>query len=309
MTSSVVNGMVNKDIKMEGKTVIITGANTGIGLATAVDMAKRGARVLMACRNEEKARKAKDIVIEESNSDKVFIKMLDLSSMQSVRQFACDINKNEERVDVLINNAGIMMCPQMKTEDGFEMQFGTNHLGHFLLTNLLLDILKKSAPSRVVTVSSLAHYKFAGGRIYWDNLNLEKNYTPGRAYAQSKLMNVLFSRELGTRLKGTGVTTYCIEPGAVATDLQRHVGTHENPNIMDYLIAFANRWTRWLWRTPEQGAQTQIYCAVAPELANESGKFYSSCKCTSESWDRQRDDYAERLWDISENLVNSKSKA
>ncbi|XP_039272891.2 retinol dehydrogenase 14-like [Styela clava] len=306
---TVQGGMVNENIKMTGKTVLITGANTGMGLATAIDMGKRGARVIMTSRNMDRGNEAKDTAVKESGSENIIVKQLDLSSMESIRVFADDINKTESKLDVLINNAGVMMCPQSKTKDGFEMQFGVNHLGHFLLTNLLLDLIKKSAPSRIVTVSSAAHYKYLGAAIHWDDLNLEKNYTPTTAYAQSKLMNVLFSRELSKRLEGTGVTSNSLEPGAVKTDLQRHVGTHENPTFMDRIMGWANSLTRRWWRTPEQGAQTQIYCAVAPELEGVTGKFFANCKQTGESNDAKRDDFAKRLWDISEEYTGLKQKS
>nr|XP_039268676.1 retinol dehydrogenase 12-like [Styela clava] len=305
MPATVHRGMVNKNIHMDGKTVLITGANTGIGLATAIDMANRNARVIMACRDMEKGNAAKEKVIQETGSNDVILKELDLASFESIREFAADINENEPKLHVLINNAGVMMCPPMKTKDGFEMQFGVNHLGHFLLTNLLVELLKKSAPSRVVTVSSTAHYKMYGwGKIHWDDLNFEKKYDAQKAYGQSKLMNVLFSRELSKRLHGTAVTTYALEPGVVDTELVRHYGKNENPSLWDKLFNSLNYLPlKFLFRTPEQGAQTQIYCAVAHELNEVSGKYYASCKQTAESWDAQNDEYAKRLWRISEELT------
>ncbi|RXN04132.1 retinol dehydrogenase 13-like protein [Labeo rohita] len=166
-------GVCRSKARLDGKTVLITGANTGIGKETAVDMAKRGARVILACRDMGRANKAAEEVRKRSGNDNVVVKMLDLNSLRSVRALAKDVQKTEDRLNILINNAGIMMCPHWRTEDGFEMQFGVNHLGHFLLTNLLLDLLKKSAPSRIVNVSSLAH---ESGKIHFDDINLEKNY-------------------------------------------------------------------------------------------------------------------------------------
>lgn len=288
-------GVCRSKARLDGKTVLITGANTGIGKETAVDMAQRGARVILACRDMGRANKAADEIRKRSGNGNVVVKMLDLASLQSVRALAKDVQQNEERLDVLINNAGIMMCPQWQTEDGFEMQFGVNHLGHFLLTNLLLDLLKKSTPSRVVNVSSLAHEK---GEIYFDDINLEKDYDPHRSYKQSKLANVLFTRELAVRLKGTGVTTYSLHPGVIRTELGRH------------LLPSLPLWQRlmilplfFLVKTPWQGSQTTIYCAVDESLQNTSGLYYSDC-APKEAAPQGRDDAAaRRLWDLSTSMV------
>uniref|UniRef100_A0A8C2IIT9 Si:ch211-107o10.3 n=1 Tax=Cyprinus carpio TaxID=7962 RepID=A0A8C2IIT9_CYPCA len=288
-------GVCRSKARLDGKTVLITGANTGIGKETAVDMAKRGARVILACRDMGRANRAADEVRKRSGNGNVIVKMLDLASLQSVRALAKDIQQTEERLDILINNAGIMMCPQWKTEDGFEMQFGVNHLGHFLLTNLLLDLLKKSAPSRVVSVSSLAHEK---GQIHFDDINLEKNYDPLISYQQSKLANVLFTRELAVRLKGTEVTTYALHPGVIHTELGRH------------FFPSLPLWKRLLFmplfffvKTPWQGAQTTIYCAVNESLQNTSGLYYSDC-AHKEAAPQGRDDAAaRRLWDLSASMV------
>lgn len=162
----IAGGVCHSKARLDGKTVLITGANTGIGKETAVDMARRGARVILACRDMERANKAAEEVKKRSGNDSVIVRKLDLASLQSIRQLAKDVLASEERLDVLINNAGIMSCPKWKTEDGFEMQFGVNHLGHFLLTNCLLDLLKKSSPSRIVNVSSLAHERGTGVTAY-----------------------------------------------------------------------------------------------------------------------------------------------
>ncbi|XP_052457960.1 retinol dehydrogenase 11-like [Carassius gibelio] len=288
-------GVCRSKARLDGKTVLITGANTGIGKETAVDMAKRGARVILACRDMDRANRAADEVRTRSGNGNVIVKMLDLASLQSVRALAKDVEQTEERLDILINNAGIMMCPQWKTEDGFEMQFGVNHLGHFLLTNLLLDLLKKSAPSRVVSVSSLAHDT---GKIHFDDINLEKNYDPLISYRQSKLANVLFTRELALRLKGTGVTTYTLHPGVINTELGRH------------FFPSLPLWKRLLFmplfffvKTPWQGAQTTIYCAVSESLQDSSGLYYSDC-AVKEAAPQGRDDAAaRRLWDLSASMV------
>lgn len=301
-TKSVVRGRVDPNIKMTGKTVLITGANAGLGFVSSIDLARRGARVIMACRNMSKAQAAKQRVEEQSGSDNVHAMMLDLSSFASIREFAEQFKEKEDRLDVLMNNAGVMMCPQWATSDGFEMQFGTNHLGHFLLTNLLLDLLKTSSPSRIVIVSSTAHYQ-AGNNLFWDDLNLKKNYTAVKAYAHSKLMNVLFSRELSKRLEGTGVTSYSLHPGVVDTELARHIGNLPDPTFTDRIISCCFPCCKCFLISPDDGAQTQIYCAVAPELANETGMYYTDCKVKRESKAARNDEFSKRLWDISLELT------
>lgn len=178
--------------------MLITGANTGIGKETAIDLAKRGAKIIIACRDMEKAEAAVKEIIDKSDNQNVICKKLDLADIKSIREFAEGINRDEPNLNILINNAGVMVCPYGKTADGFEMQFGVNHLGHFLLTHLLLDLIKRSAPARIVTVSSMAH---SWGVINLDDINSEKSYGKSAAYSQSKLANVLFTHSLAKRLE------------------------------------------------------------------------------------------------------------
>ncbi|XP_070684415.1 retinol dehydrogenase 13 [Pempheris klunzingeri] len=282
-------------VRLDGKTVLITGANTGIGKETALDMAQRGARVILACRDMTRARIAADEIRQKSGNGNVVVKKLDLCSLQSVRDLAKDVQENEEHLDILINNAGIMMCPKWKTEDGFEMQFGVNHLGHFLLTNCLLDLLKKSAPSRIVIVSSLAHEK---GHIHFDDINLDKDYQGEESYRQSKLANVLFCRELAGRLQGTGVTVYSLHPGVIHTELGRHLfptlALWKRILVMPLLM---------LIKSPWEGAQTTIYCAVDESLANVSGLYYSDCAPKTPAPQALDDAAAKALWDLSASMV------
>ncbi|KAM9754611.1 retinol dehydrogenase 13-like [Menidia menidia] len=288
-------GVCNSKARLDGKTVLITGANTGIGKETAVDLAKRGARVILACRDMDRANKAAQDVRKRSGNNNVIVKKLDLASLESVRHFAKDVLASEERLDVLINNAGVMSCPQWKTEDGFEMQFGVNHLGHFLLTNSLLELIKKSAPSRVVNVSSLAHER---GQIYFDDINQEKDYLPRRSYAQSKLANVLFTKELAKRLQGTGVTTYSLHPGVIRTELGRHFW----PSMALWKrVVFTP--LSYLIKSPAEGAQTTIYCAVEENLQNESGLYYSDCAPKTAAPQALDDEAAKKLWDLSASMV------
>ncbi|TRZ26233.1 hypothetical protein HGM15179_000845 [Zosterops borbonicus] len=195
----VAGGRCQSAARLEGKVVIITGANTGIGKETARDLAQRGARVIIACRDIAKAEAAASEIRAETGNQQVIVKKLDLADTKSIREFAENFLAEEKKLHVLINNAGVMLCPYSKTADGFEMHLGVNHLGHFLLTFLLLECLKQSAPSRIVNVSSLAHH---GGRIRFHDLQGEKSYNRGLAYCHSKLANVLFTRELARRLQG-----------------------------------------------------------------------------------------------------------
>nr|XP_020459543.1 retinol dehydrogenase 12-like [Monopterus albus] len=273
--------------RLDGKTVVITGANTGIGKETAIDLAKRGAKVIMACRDMEKAEAAVKEVIEKSGSENVLCKKLDLSDIKSIREFAETINKEEPKVNILINNAGVMMCPYGKTADGFELQIGVNHMGHFLLTHLLIDLIKRSAPARIISVSSMAH---SWSSINLEDINSEKSYDKRKAYAQSKLANILFTRSLAKRLEGTSVTTYSLHPGVIQTDLYRHLNGPQQ-----FLMKIISPFTK----SSVQGAQTTIYCAVEPSLVKESGGYYSDCAPANCSADGKNDELAEKLWELS----------
>ncbi|KAL3065233.1 retinol dehydrogenase 12 [Trematomus bernacchii] len=288
-------GVCRSRVRLDGKTVLITGANCGIGKETALDMANRGARVIMACRDMTKARIAADEIRQQSGNGNVVVKKLDLASLQSVRDLAKEVQENEERLDILINNAGIMFCPKWETQDGFEMQFGVNHLGHFLLTNTLLDLLKKSTPSRIVNVSSMAHEK---GRIHFEDINLDKDYDPHTSYRQSKLANVLFSRELASRLKDTGVTVYSLHPGIIRTELGRHL--FPTLAMWKRIVAAA---VMTFVKSPWEGAQTTLHCAVDERLANSSGLYYSDCAPKEPAPQALDDAAAKRLWDLSASMV------
>ena len=292
----IAGGVCTSKAKLHGKTVIITGANTGIGKETAFDLARRGARVIMACRNLEKAEKSLKEIVQKSGNNNVVAKRLNLASLESIRDFAADINQNEPRLDVLINNAGVMAVQTFtKTEDGFETQMGVNHLGHFLLTNLLLDLLKRSAPSRVVVVSSLAHWFSTKTGLNFENMNGEISYDAYDAYGQSKLANILFTRELARRLEGTGVTANSLHPGAVATELGRHLPYFLQVTVGPIYPFFT--------KTSEQGAQTNIHLAVAEELNGVSGLYFADCKERIPAETAQDDQAAKKLWDVSAKLV------
>ncbi|XP_061523054.1 retinol dehydrogenase 12 isoform X2 [Phycodurus eques] len=260
--------------RLDSKTAIITGANTGIGKETARDLAARGARIIMACRDLERAEEARSEILEDTGNANVVVRKLDLSDCRSIRAFAELINKEEKQVNILINNAGIMMCPYSKTTDGFEMQFGVNHLGHFLLTYLLLDLIKVSAPARIVVVASVAH---TWTSLRLDDLNSENGYDTMKAYGQSKLANVLFARALAKKLK-------------VQSDLWRH--QHQ-------CIQVAVKIFRIFTKTTVEGAQTTIYCAVQPGLESQSGAYFSDCAPARCSRSASDDDLAQELWESS----------
>ncbi|TSV02050.1 Retinol dehydrogenase 14 [Bagarius yarrelli] len=301
---------------MRGKTVIVTGANSGIGKATAVELLRREARVIMACRSRERAESAAQEIRQQAGSGggggdgggdgggggggggggegELLVRLLDLACMNSVRSFCEQIYKEEPRLDVLINNAGVYQCPYSKTEDGFEMQFGVNHLGHFLLTHLLLDLLKRSAPSRIVVVSSKLYKR---GEINFDDLNSENGYDGAAAYSRSKLANLLFTLELGRRLENTGVTVNALTPGIVRTNLGRHVHI---PLLAKPLFSLAS-WA--LLRSPEEGAKTLVYLACSMEVEGVQGKCFSDCQELKLLPKAADEDVAKKLWDISEVMV------
>ena len=204
--------------ELNGKTVIITGANTGIGLETAVDLAKRNARVILACRSVERGETAAVEVRKRSGNDNVVFVQLDLASLDSVRKFAARILEGEPRIDFLINNAGIYSNSFTRTIDGLETTFAVNHLGHFLLTNLLLDRLKEAPSARIINVSSIGYRR---GEIDFDDLNSERSYSGFKAYCRSKMANILFTRKLAKELQGTRVTINVVHPGAIYTNIVR----------------------------------------------------------------------------------------
>ncbi|XP_006626408.2 retinol dehydrogenase 14a [Lepisosteus oculatus] len=281
---------------MRGKTVIVTGANSGIGKATAAELVRLQARVIMACRDRQRAEEAAQEIRQEAGQEQgeVVIKHLDLASLKSVHNFCEEIIKEEPRLDVLINNAGIYQCPYTKTEDGFEMQFGVNHLGHFLLTNLLLDLLTKSAPSRIIVVSSKL-YKY--GEINFDDLSSEQSYNKSFAYSRSKLANLLFTHELAKRLEETGVTVNALTPGIVRTNLGRHINIPFLAKPLFNLVSWA------FFKSPLEGAQSSIYLACSPDVEGVSGKCFANCK-EEELLPKASDDaVARKLWDISEIMV------
>ncbi|XP_078593315.1 retinol dehydrogenase 14-like isoform X1 [Branchiostoma floridae x Branchiostoma japonicum] len=285
--------------RLDGKTVIITGANKGTGKETARALAAKGARVILACRDITKADAAANDIRQTTGNGNVVVEELNLASLASVRKFAAKIKKRETSLDILINNAAVSACPKWVTEDGFERQFATNHLGHFLLTNLLLDLLKTSAPSRVIVVSAVLYKR---GKINFDDINGEKSYSPHGAYCQSMLASVLFMRELAKRLEGTGVTANALHPGVVSTELSRNFSTTLGW-IMLLLGPFFTAWVYLFAKTAKQGAQTTVRLAVDKELETTSGAYFSDCKPHELAPVGKDDVTARKLWQVSEEMV------
>ena len=276
---------------MVDRVVIVTGANSGIGKMTALELARKGARVVMICRSRSKGEAAMAEIIAQSGSAQVELIIADFASLESVRRSADAFLKSHDRLHVLVNNAGLYMSERLLSQEGYEMTFAVNHLAPFLLTNLLLERLRASAPARVVTVSSAAHMT---GHIRFDDLNATRGFSGFRAYGDSKLANVLFSNELARRLEGSAVTSNSLHPGVVASNFASGTG-----GLMGVFFSLA----RPFFSSPEQGAQTSIYLASAPEVAGVSGKYYANKRPQSSSAESKNRDVQRRLWDVSADLV------
>ncbi|WVY97915.1 hypothetical protein V8G54_030066 [Vigna mungo] len=266
---------VTQGVDASNLTAIITGGASGIGLETARVLARRNAHVIIGARNMESAKEAKQVILRENESARVDILKLDLCSVNSVRTFVNNFIALALPLNILINNAGVMFCPYQKTEDGIEMQFATNHLGHFLLTNLLLDKMKQTAKDtgiegRIINLSSIAHvYTYEEG-IRFDNINEENGYSDKKAYGQSKLANILHAKELSRRLQeeGANITANAVHPGVIMTPLMRHSSL-----LMNFLKIF----TFFIWKNIAQGAATTCFVALHPSLKGVSGKYFLDC--------------------------------
>lgn len=283
---------------LDGQVAIVTGCNTGIGKYTALDLARRGAHVVMACRSIERAEAAaKDIcsVVPKANLE---IMKLDLSSLESVREFCKEFSSSHKTLHLLINNAGVLMDSRSVTVDGFETHFGTNHLGHFLLTLLLLPILIQSGPSRIVNVSSLGHTYCDS--LYFEDLNMENNFDPWIAYGRSKLANILFTLELAKRLEDTEVKAVSLHPGVVYTDISRNLGTVKTFSFI-WFVSLLQKFGSWFLKTPEQGAQTTLFCALDDNI--KSGSYYDDCAVANPSEAAKNSDLAQELWEKSKEFV------
>jgi len=281
---------------MQGKTVVVTGGNSGIGFETAAALAAMGARVIVTARNADKGRAAVAAIAERSAGDaRVQLVVFDLADLSSVRRGAGEILEQAPRLDVLVNNAGLVLSERAETVDGFEATLATNHLGPFLLTNLLLERIKSSAPARIVNVASTAHNAARKGMPF-DDLQSKKNYATMRVYGQSKLANILFTLELARRLEGSGVTANSLHPGTVRT------GYGADGDARG-LLAFGIKISAPFFLSPAKGARTSVYLASDPEVAEVSGRYFVKCKAKQpKRWARDPE-AARHLWEVSEQLV------
>ncbi|CAN4126172.1 unnamed protein product [Withania somnifera] len=297
---------VTQGIDATALTVVITGGASGIGLEMARVLALRKAHVIIAARNMEAANAAKQPILNENKAARIDILKLDLSSLKSVKAFADNFLALNLPLNILINNAGIMFCPFQLSEDGIEMQFATNHLGHFYLTNLLLDKMKETARAtgiegRIVNLSSVAHLVCPREGIRFHNINDKNSYQDKLAYGQSKLANLLHANELSRRLQeeGTNITVNSVHPGLIMTNLMRH---------SVFLMRILRVFTCLLWKNVPQGAATTGYVALHPSLKGVTGKYFVDCNEYTPSKLAQDEVLARNLWDFSNNLVNASQK-
>jgi retinol dehydrogenase 12 len=274
---------------LQGNVCIVTGATSGIGKETALELARQGATMVLAVRNTTLGESVKQEIIQATGNANIDVMACDAASFASIMAFASAFKTKYDRLNILVNNAGIMERTRKVSRDGIELTFAVNHLAPFLLTKLLLPTLKASAPSRIVNVSSDAHRSAV---INFDDLEAKQQFSFFRVYGQSKLANILFTRQLASLLQGTGVTANALHPGVVATKL------------FDLIPAFVRGVAKMFMLTPAQGAETSVYLASSPEVANVTGKYFSKKKIAPISDAAQNADTAERLWQVSEEYVS-----
>uniref|UniRef100_A0A2P2LEL0 Short-chain dehydrogenase n=1 Tax=Rhizophora mucronata TaxID=61149 RepID=A0A2P2LEL0_RHIMU len=293
---------VTNGIDGTGLTAIVTGASSGIGVETTRVLALRGVHVVMAIRNVEAGRNVQEAILKEIPSAKVDVMQLDLSSMASVRKFASEYISSGLPLNLLINNAGVMATPFMLSQDNIEIQFATNHVGHFLLTNLLLETMKKTAceskqEGRIVNVSSEGHRLAYREGIPFDKISDESRYSSFVAYGQSKLANILHANELAKRLKedGVDITANSLHPGAIATNLLRY---HSIINSISNMIG------RFVLKNVQQGAATTCYVALHSQVKGVSGKYFKDCNLAEPTSQAKDSELANKLWEFSLSLTN-----
>ena len=284
---------------MSQKTCLVTGANAGLGKEIALALAKTGAHVIMVCRHPERGKLALKDIQTQSGSTAIDLLIADLSSQADIRTLAETIHQRYAKLDVLINNAGAVFYQKNVSVDGIEMTLATNHLAPFLLTHLLLDLLKSSSPARIINISSAIH---KWGKIDLTDLQFERRkYHVMKTYAQSKLLLNSVSFELARKLEGTGVTVNCVHPGAVKTHLGSDQAHNLGLKLMDYLIKF-------FFISPQEAAKTPVYLATAPEMANVSGKYFVKGKAVSASYSSYDPVLAKEIWAASEKLIGESFK-
>ncbi len=273
------------------KIIMVTGANSGIGKEAALQLAERGARVVMVCRNRERGEPALAEIKAQTGNDTVELMTADFESQRQIRELADTYQRTHDRLDVLVNNAGLYLSKRHETEDGIEATWAVNHLAPFLLTNLLLEVIKASAPARIVMVASDAH---RAGTLDFDDLEMKEKYRWIAAYAQSKLANVVFTYELARRLAGTGVTATCMHPGTVATGFW-----NRNKSVLDALL----RLFKPVYMNPKKSAEAVVHLAVAPDVEGVTGKYFDRMNEAHSSADAHDEEIAARLWQVSAERV------
>lgn len=281
---------------MKGKVCLVTGANNGIGFEVAKGLARQGAQVALLCRNPERAQVARDKILADVPGAQVELQIIDLSSMKSVRDASAEILSNYPRIHVLVNNAAVVNLERQESVDGYELVFATNHLGPFLLTNLLLDRIKESAPARIIFVGSDGH-KLA--RIDFDDLHSLKSYGVMKTYGKAKSGNNLMMLELVDRLEGSGVTVNCLHPGAVDTKLGDNHG---------FIARVFGRLVKSFLMSSAKGAKTPLYLATSPKVEGVTGKYFYRCKEHPQAPYVLDKGEAKRLWEISEKLTGLSSR-
>lgn len=279
-------------LTLTNKLALVTGANSGMGMATAAALADMGATVVILCRNEKRGKEALRILSKKSNR-KLDLMYCDLGDFSSIRTFVDEFRTKYSKLDILVNNAGFISLDRQTTKDGLERQFGVNHMGHFLLTIKLIDLIP--AGGRIVNVASGAHKV---GNIHFEDIHLTKGFNVIKAYAQSKLANVLFTRELARRLKCKGITVNCCHPGAVATNIGISRDTGFGKTITGMLKPF--------FQTPEEGARTAIYLASSEEVRKVTGQYFYKCEIAKSSKRSKDMGLARRLFQLSEEIVGEK---
>ena len=283
--------MKQPETDLSGKTAMITGASSGIGRVTALELARMGAHLVLVCRSRERGEETVREIREKTGNDQVDLMLADLSSQKAIRQVAAEFLARNLPLHVLLNNAGIVNLRRELTVDGIEATFAVNHLAYFLLTVLLLNRLKESVPARIVNVASDAH---AWGTMKFDDLGGERNYGLRQSYGQSKLANILFTYELARKLDGTNVAANCLHPGAIGT------GLGKNNGLLGRIIVPI---VGLVLKTPEQGARTSVYLASSPDVEGVNGKYYVDCREVRSSAESYDQGAARNLWEVSAKMT------
>jgi NAD(P)-dependent dehydrogenase (short-subunit alcohol dehydrogenase family) len=289
--------MAGVSASMEGRVCVVTGATSGIGRITAIELARRGATVAVVGRDRERGEETRSAIRDATGTDRATLHLGDLSSQADVRTVADDLLARYEQMHVLVNNAGVVNLKRTTTVDGIEATFAVNHLAYFLLTHLLLPRLRQSGGARIVNVASDAH-RFGG--LNFDDLQNERRYRSLRVYGQSKLCNILFTRELARRVPANEVTVNCVHPGAVATRLGQNNG---------WWAVLITKTLSPFFRSPAQGAETSVYVATSPDVAGVSGRYFANCRAVEPSRAARDDAAAARLWQMSEALTAISARA